>query len=179
MVITKEVNLPEFSVLNVPEVDLSSATLMSAAHHLGKDCENINNEFMLCRMESRDPRACLHLGKQVTDCTMQFFKKVKSKCQHEFNQYAHCIDKSSGDYSFKKCRKTQAVFDKCMEEKLCMVRPDFGYFCRARVHESKTTPPPPDPCPCHSKVQDPTPSLPDCKPRPPPRFSSRYYWMTE
>lgn len=180
MVVTKDVNLPEFTALNVQEVDLSTATLMSAGPYLGKDCEGVNNEFMLCRYESRDPRACLDLGKKVTTCTMQFFKKVKSKCLHEFNQYAHCVDKSSGNYSFSSCRKTQAVFDSCMEEKLGMQRPDFGYFCRARVHESKSVPPTPrESCPCHSKFPEPTPSLPDCKPRPAARFSNRNYWMTE
>ncbi|XP_038206929.1 NADH dehydrogenase [ubiquinone] 1 alpha subcomplex subunit 8-like [Zerene cesonia] len=179
MVITKDIQLPEYKTLTVPEVNLSTSTLMAAAPYLGKDCESINNEFMLCRLESRDPRVCVDLGKLVTSCTLQFFKKVKNNCKHEFNQYAHCIDKSSGDFSFSVCRKTQTVFDKCMDEKLCMKRPDFGYFCRARVHKSRVAPPPPEPCPCHSKVPDPTPSLPDCKPRPPPRFGSRHFWMTE
>ena len=35
------------------------------------------------------------------------------------------------------CRKTQGVFDKCMLENLNMDRPPFGYFCEARVHDSK------------------------------------------
>lgn len=59
-------------------------------------------EFMLCRMEEKDPRKCLAEGKAVTACTMDFFRKVKGSCLNEFNQYANCIDKSSGDYSMVK-----------------------------------------------------------------------------
>lgn len=56
---------------------------------------------MLCRLEEGDPRKCLKEGKAVTACTMEFFRKVKQSCLQEFNQYANCIDKSSGDYSLK------------------------------------------------------------------------------
>lgn len=56
---------------------------------------------MLCRMEEKDPRKCIAEGKAVTACTMEFFRKVKSACLSEFNQYANCIDKSSGDFSFQ------------------------------------------------------------------------------
>ncbi|XP_050353974.1 NADH dehydrogenase [ubiquinone] 1 alpha subcomplex subunit 8-like [Nymphalis io] len=179
MVLTKEVVLPEFTTLTVPEVDLSTATLMSAAPYVGKYCESVNNEFMLCRYESNDPRACVDLGKKVTACTLQLFRNIKNNCRREFNNYSYCIDKSSGDFSLTKCRKTQAVFDQCMKDKMCIERPDFGYFCRARVHRSSSAPPPPEPCPCGPKVQDETPSLQDCKPRPPARFGGRYFWITE
>ncbi|KAG6463276.1 NADH dehydrogenase [ubiquinone] 1 alpha subcomplex subunit 8-like [Manduca sexta] len=179
MVLTKEVDLPQFTTLTVPEINVSTATLMAAAPYLGKHCESVNNEFMLCRQELNDPRPCIELGKRVTACAMQVFKKIKKECKDEFNQYANCVDKSSGDYGFKDCRKTQAVFDTCMMEKLCMERPDFGYFCRGRIHKSPSAPPTPPPCPCHPKVPDATPSLPDCKPRYPARFGGRSYYMTE
>ncbi|XP_047537031.1 NADH dehydrogenase [ubiquinone] 1 alpha subcomplex subunit 8-like [Vanessa atalanta] len=179
MVLTKEVVLPEFTTLTVPEVDLSTPTLMSAAPYVGKYCESVNNEFMLCRFESNDPRACIDLGKKVTACTLQLFRNIKNNCKQEFNQYSYCVDKSSGNFSFAKCRKTQAIFDECMKEKVSIERPDFGYFCRARVHSSSSAPPPPEPCPCEPKFQDETESLPDCKPRPSARFGGRYFWITE
>lgn len=56
---------------------------------------------MLCRAEEKDPRKCVNEGKAVTACTMDFFQKVKQTCLNEFNQYATCIQKSSGDYSLK------------------------------------------------------------------------------
>lgn len=56
---------------------------------------------MLCRFEEKDPRKCINEGKAVTACTLEFFRKVKKTCLAEFNQYANCIDKSSGEYSFR------------------------------------------------------------------------------
>ncbi|CAG9789356.1 unnamed protein product [Diatraea saccharalis] len=179
MVVTKEVRLPTIAELDTQEINLSTTTLMSAAPYLGKSCENINNEFMLCRQELNDPRACIGIGKLVTACAMQVFRRIKADCLEEFNQYANCIDKSSGDFAYTHCRKTQRAFDDCMSTKCQLDRPDFGYFCRARVHRSSCPEPAAPPCPCHSPVSDPTPSLPDCKPRDSPRFGSRLYWFME
>lgn len=179
MVVTKDIKLPECSTLTVPEANVSMATLMSAAPYIGKHCENVNNEFMLCREELKDPRLCVELGKRVTCCTLEMFRKIKANCLKEFNQYAKCIEKSSGDFQLNRCRNTQAIFDCCMEDKLCMSRPEFGYFCRARVHTSSSKPPPAPCCPCFTKYPDATPSLPECSPRKPARFGGRFYWMTE
>ena len=38
------------------QVPLGTPSLRSAAMHLGKYCEVQNNEFMLCRTETQDPR---------------------------------------------------------------------------------------------------------------------------
>ncbi|KAH9638164.1 hypothetical protein HF086_009192 [Spodoptera exigua] len=86
MVLTADVNLPEESELTVPELQLSSPALFAGSFHLGKYCEQANNEFMLCRLEENDPRKCLKEGKAVTACTMDFFRKVKKSCLQEFNQ---------------------------------------------------------------------------------------------
>ncbi|CAH2045264.1 unnamed protein product, partial [Iphiclides podalirius] len=179
MVVTNDVELPTFSDLTVPEVDLTTSTLMTAAPYLGKACEVINNEYMLCRYELNDPRACIQLGKRVTECTLDFFRKLKKNCLEEFNQYAECVDKSSGNYAFGPCRTTQAAFDGCMKDKLSMERPDFGYFTRPRIHCSPRPAPESPPCPCAKKFPDATPSLPDSVPRPHSRFSGRFYWTTD
>lgn len=179
MVVTNDVELPEFEDLTVDEVNMSASTLMSAAPYLGKLCEPVNNEFMLCRQEGKDARACVELGKKVTGCAMEVFMGIKKYCQEEFNQYANCVDKSSGDYGYKYCRNTQHVFDECMFDKMCIERPHFGYFCRGRIHTSPLIPPPARPCPCLPQLPDSTPNLPDCKQRQAPRFGSRLYWTTE
>lgn len=57
-------------------------------------------EFMLCRMEERDPRKCLREGKVVTACALKFFQAVKRNCAQEFTDLALCLDKSSQDMSF-------------------------------------------------------------------------------
>ncbi|XP_028162297.1 NADH dehydrogenase [ubiquinone] 1 alpha subcomplex subunit 8 isoform X2 [Ostrinia furnacalis] len=178
MVLTNDVHLPEESELTVPEVNLSAATLMASSFHLGKYCEHANNEFMLCRIEENDPRKCINEGKVVTACTMEFFRKVKQTCLSEFDQYANCVDKSSGDFSLSSCRKTQGVFDKCMLDKLQLERPGFGYFTEARVHDTKRPKPQPEPKTIYT---DPTPALPDAErdAARPARHGSRFYWMTE
>ncbi|XP_004933256.1 NADH dehydrogenase [ubiquinone] 1 alpha subcomplex subunit 8-like [Bombyx mandarina] len=176
MVVTADVYLPEDSELTVQEVNLSGSTLYAGSFHLGKYCETINNEYMLCRQEENDPRKCINEGKAVTACTLEFFRKVKKTCLAEFNQYSNCLDKSSGDYAFRHCRKTQGVFDQCMLEKLNLPRPGFGYFCEARVHDTKRPKPLPEP---KAVYPDATPALPEDAEKKPPRLGSRFYWMTE
>uniref|UniRef100_A0A8J2RVG4 NADH dehydrogenase [ubiquinone] 1 alpha subcomplex subunit 8 n=1 Tax=Daphnia galeata TaxID=27404 RepID=A0A8J2RVG4_9CRUS len=137
MVFTKEVTLPSEEELTVQEVEVSTPGLRAASFHMGKACENVNNEFMLCRQECQDPRRCLNEGKAVTACSLDFFRKIKKNCAVEFTQFANCLDRSSADFSFKPCRKTQAVFDKCMLDNLKIERPYFGYFSEVKVHHTE------------------------------------------
>ena len=68
---------PSDEELTVEEVPLGSPYLRAGANHYGKYCEAQNNEFMLCRHETRNPQACLAEGKIVTACANEFFRKVK------------------------------------------------------------------------------------------------------
>merc|ERR1711971_1362678 len=95
MVLTMNTWLPTEEELTVEEVPLGTPSLRSAAMHLGKYCEVQNNEFMLCRTETQDPRACLGAGEEVTSCSMEFFRKVKATCAAEFMSYVNCMEKSS------------------------------------------------------------------------------------
>lgn len=162
MVVTKDVYLPTEEELTVPEVNLSGPALRAGAFHLGKQCEAENNEFMLCRQELDDPRACLNEGKAVTNCALEFFRKMKKNCAQEFAQYANCLDKSSGDLNFQYCRKTQGVLDKCVLEKMNIERPDYGYFARAKVHATDRPAPPKQE---KAVYPDATPGLPADYPR--------------
>merc|ERR1712008_73433 len=116
--------------MGVEEVPLGTPSLKAGAMHLGKYCEIQNNEFMLCRNETQDPRKCLRAGADVTSCSMEFFKKVKATCAAEFMSYASCLEKSSAECDFIKCRKTQAAMDNCVEKNLGMERPHYGYFTK-------------------------------------------------
>ena len=107
--------------LNVEELQVTSAVLMGAAHHYGEHCKKENEAFMDCRIESKDPRKCLNEGREVTQCAMSFFKKVKASCNEEFTKYWSCLDYNNQD--FTKCRGSQAKFDGCMLEKLKIERP--------------------------------------------------------
>ena len=107
--------------LSVEELQVTSAVLMGAAHHYGEHCKKENEAFMDCRIESKDPRKCLNEGREVTQCAMSFFKKVKTSCNEEFTKYWSCLDYNNQD--FTKCRGSQAKFDGCMLEKLKIERP--------------------------------------------------------
>lgn len=174
MVITNDITLPSEEELTTQELNLSSAALRAGAFHLGKQCEYQNNEFMLCRKEMDDPRACLNEGKDVTNCALDFFRSVKKTCHEEFMQYATCLDKSSRHMDFQPCRKTQGVFDKCMLDNLNIERPEYGYFARAKIHDTKRPPPPQ---PKKNVFEDATPGLPDDYPRPPAKYGTRFHWM--
>ncbi|GBP05642.1 hypothetical protein EVAR_100042_1 [Eumeta japonica] len=58
--------------------------------------------------------------------------EVKRNCFDEFNQYA-CIDKSSVIWIEALPCYPRSV-DKCMLDKMCLERPDYGYFLEPRVH---------------------------------------------
>merc|ERR1711983_509848 len=98
--------------LTVKEVTLGYPYLKAGANHLGKYCEPQNNEFMLCRFETDDPRKCLKDGAAVTDCTLEFFSKVKQACPAELTRCAMCL------------------------EKMGMETPHFGYHALVKVHQS-------------------------------------------
>ncbi|XP_045623799.1 NADH dehydrogenase [ubiquinone] 1 alpha subcomplex subunit 8-like [Procambarus clarkii] len=171
---TKDFDLPTEEELTVEEINVSTPALKAAAFHLGSVCETQNNEFMLCRKEEKDPRKCINEGKDVTACSLAFFRKIKKTCLEEFNQYANCLDKSSQDLEYRRCRTTQAIFDKCVLDNLNVERPDFGYFCRPKIVDSKR----PKPKPEEPIVFPDTPlDLPDDPPRGPARYGARFYWM--
>lgn len=148
---------------------------------------------MLCHKELGDPRKCLAEGRAVTACALEFFRKVKKTCYAEFTQYANCLDKSSGDLHYMQwvdllvmklcklinanlfsCRTTQGVYDKCMVDNMKLERPDYGYFCRAKVHHTDRPEPPKE----KKIIYSDTPaSLPDDYARPPAKYGSRFHWM--
>ncbi|XP_058799514.1 NADH dehydrogenase [ubiquinone] 1 alpha subcomplex subunit 8 [Phymastichus coffea] len=173
MVLTEDIKLPENHELDVQEINLTFPVLQAAAFHLGKFCEDKNNEFMLCKTEEDDPRQCLTEGKQVTACALEFFKKIKTKCYEEFKQYYNCIDKSSGNNSFSPCRKTQAVFDQCILSNMNIERPAYGYFCEVKIHDTTR------PKPKANVVDYPDASVPYSKEEPllPPKYGSRRLWV--
>ena len=101
--------------LEEEEVDVTSAVLMGAVFHYGKHCERVNDAFMECRTESKDPRKCLAEGRAVTRCALDFFQAVKSSCNESFTEHWTCLDDKN--QSYKACRKTQKAFDACMAKK--------------------------------------------------------------
>lgn len=70
------------------------------------------------------------------------------------------------------CRKTQGVFDKCALDNLQIERPDYGYFCRAKVHDTKRPKPL---APEREEYPDATPGLPADYPKQPAKYGSRFF----
>ena len=106
--------------LEVEEATFTSAVLHGAALYYHNYCEKPNDEFMDCRIDSKDPRKCLKEGHKVTECAVKFFKKVKDSCNESFTEYWTCLDYNNQDYA--KCRKPQESFDTCMLDKLDLKR---------------------------------------------------------
>lgn len=77
-------------------------------------------------------------------------------------------------YVFLRCRKTQAVFDKCMKDNLGIERPPFDYFARVQVH--KTARPRPE-VEGPTVYSDATPGLPEDYERQPAKYGSRFHWI--
>lgn len=142
MVLTDDIHLPDEKELNHKEIPVNGYILKASAMHLGKYCDNQSKEFMLCRKEERDPRKCLKYGHDVTECGMDFYKKVKKSCKGELEWYSSCLEFTHGEASYIKCRNEQAIYDTCMEQ-AGFERAPFGHFLRLRVHESERPKPKP------------------------------------
>ncbi|KAH9524425.1 ndufa8, NADH-ubiquinone oxidoreductase complex I 19kd subunit [Bulinus truncatus] len=137
---------------------------------MGKYCDNVSKEFILCRTEENDPRKCLNEGKEVTRCAFEFLGKIKKSCYAEFTQYMDCIDHSGMSMEFKNCRKTQAVFDACVKENLGQDRPELGYFTKVRLHKTDRPKPVPAPHILPERVPDPPDFSKQTDPNKGPRF---------
>ena len=144
MALTKDVKLPTDAELAVPqEITLSTPYLKAVAPYMHLSCENEIKEFMLRRSELEDPRATLKEGAAVTQCGIRFLQSLKRTCADETAKFANCIDNGSAKLYVSKCRKEQAVLDKCIENELKIERPKLGYFSKPKVHESKQPAPTP------------------------------------
>ncbi|XP_047351763.1 NADH dehydrogenase [ubiquinone] 1 alpha subcomplex subunit 8 [Vespa velutina] len=172
MVVTEKVKFPDDSELTVQEINVTYPVLQAASFYVGKKCEWQSNEFMLCREEEKDARRCINEGKALTACALDFFKQLKKHCREDFEQYVTCLEKSSGTIELSKCRKTQAVVDKCVLDNLKIERPPFGYFCETKVHDSSRPRPKPD----IPEFPDALPPLPKEKPEIPGKFGSRHFF---
>lgn len=142
MVLHDGINLPTPEELAREEIPLTFNYFVSSAMWLGKYCDTQCKEFMLCRTEEADPRKCLKEGNDVTDCGLEFFRKVKNTCKDELEWYTTCLDYSGHIAAFRRCRREQALFDTCMYEN-GFERARFGHFQVVRVHDPERPRPKP------------------------------------
>lgn len=144
MAITNKTPMPTDEELTVPqEITLSTPCFKAVAPYMYKSCEKEAKEFMLLRSEYEDPRKTLKEGKLLTACGVEFLRKLKRTCKDEYDTYVHCIDKSTPRMYATHCREQQRYVDKCIEDKLGIVRPPLGYFSKLHVHDSDKPKPKP------------------------------------
>ncbi|XP_054161772.1 NADH dehydrogenase [ubiquinone] 1 alpha subcomplex subunit 8-like [Oppia nitens] len=172
MPITDDVQIPTYEELDVQEINISQPVLKASAMHFGKYCDHISKEFMLCKIEERDPRRCLNEGKAVTACGLEFYRKVKNNCRNELEKLSKCMEWTDYDMKFLYCRKEQSCYDQCMSEKLGINRPPLGYFTQLRVHQTDR----PKPGGVAPRFNDPSVPLPEDFPMEESKYGWRDWW---
>lgn len=46
---------------------------MAASRVIGKTCDDVNNEFILCKAEYDNPIHCANIGRKVTKCALDVY----------------------------------------------------------------------------------------------------------
>ncbi|KAF9527964.1 NADH dehydrogenase alpha subcomplex subunit 8 [Crepidotus variabilis] len=103
-------------VPHVDELGVTSAPLKSAAFFLGSFCKDYNEDFMLCKSESRDPAHCLKEGRKVTRCAIDLINKMRENCGSEWDAHWECLDKRNQELYH--CRQPERKLNECMFDKL-------------------------------------------------------------
>eukprot|EP01147_Barroeca_monosierra_P007169 gene7169-9650_t len=103
----------------IKELDEVSFVLKAASRHLAERCAETSRQYMRCKKSNNDdPSKCLDEGSAVTNCGIEFFRVLRSKCPSELEAQATCLEKNN--HVFAKCRKTQSALDDCVFDKLGM-----------------------------------------------------------
>ncbi|KAH7931325.1 Ndufa8, NADH-ubiquinone oxidoreductase complex I 19kd subunit [Leucogyrophana mollusca] len=112
--------LPD-NIPKVQELGATSAPLKSAAFFIGAYCKEYNEDFMLCKNESRgDPAHCLKEGRRVTRCATDLITKMRENCLEKFDAHWNCLELNNQEYFA--CRKPERALNKCMFDKLGLTK---------------------------------------------------------
>lgn len=55
------------------EVRAFGSQLLAASKLIGKYCDDVNDEFILCKAESDNPVHCIKVGRKVTECALRVY----------------------------------------------------------------------------------------------------------
>ncbi|EPQ59033.1 NADH dehydrogenase alpha subcomplex subunit 8 [Gloeophyllum trabeum ATCC 11539] len=111
--------LPD-DIPKVNELGATSAPLKSASFFIGAHCKEFNEDFMLCKQESRDPAHCLKEGRRVTRCAADLINKLRENCFKEFEEHWNCLEYNNQE--FYPCRKPERALNKCVFEKMGLTK---------------------------------------------------------
>ncbi|TKY88251.1 hypothetical protein EX895_002961 [Sporisorium graminicola] len=121
---------------HIDELGVTSAPLKSASFFIGEHCKDVNEDFMLCKNESRDPAHCLKEGRRVTRCARDLIKKLSDSCGKEWEAHFQCLEQHNQE--FYKCRKPEKTLNQCVFEKLKLAKNIPGSpEGQPQVHEKK------------------------------------------
>lgn len=96
----------------VDEIGCTGAPLQSASFFIDHQCRPYNEDFMLCKAESRDPQHCLLEGRKVTRCASDAIQKIHKECLKEFKQHWGCLDMKNQE--FGRCRGEEKQLNQCL-----------------------------------------------------------------
>ena len=58
------------------EVKQFGAFLLAASKQIGKHCDDVNDQFIICKAENANPAFCVEIGKKVTQCAISVYAKL-------------------------------------------------------------------------------------------------------
>ncbi|KAH8806864.1 hypothetical protein DL96DRAFT_1822208 [Flagelloscypha sp. PMI_526] len=120
----------------VDELGVTSAPLKSASFFIGAHCKDYNEDFMLCKAESRDPAHCLKEGRRVTRCATDLINKIRENCLKDWDRHWDCLEKENQDLFA--CRRYERPLNKCMFENLGLKKEIPGTPAgKLPIHEKK------------------------------------------
>lgn len=105
------------NIPDVPEVGATSAPLLSAAFFIGARCSPYNDDFMMCKDQSKSGEVdCLKEGRRVTRCASSVIADMNKFCADSFKLHWECLDNNNHD--LYKCRKAEKLLNKCVFDNL-------------------------------------------------------------
>ncbi|KAK9453103.1 NADH-ubiquinone oxidoreductase [Dipodascopsis uninucleata] len=100
---------------DVPEIGATSAPLLSASYFIGARCAPYNEDFMLCRENSKNGQAdCLKEGRRVTRCAASVLADISKNCEQLFKTHWSCLERKNME--FQKCRYEETGLNACVEQ---------------------------------------------------------------
>ncbi|EJU06551.1 hypothetical protein DACRYDRAFT_19658 [Dacryopinax primogenitus] len=100
----------------VQELGATSGPLKSAAYFIGDRCKEFNEDFMLCKNESRAPEHCLQEGRKVTRCAQEVLTNLRAACAAEFETHWQCLEQNN--HYYYKCRREERPLNTCAFTKI-------------------------------------------------------------
>ncbi|KAF0740223.1 hypothetical protein Ae201684P_016651 [Aphanomyces euteiches] len=91
-----------------------STALMCAATIYGTECAQANKEYLVCKSQDENPRACLVPGEKVTACVHKTLRVLETQCGDAFTKYKNAMDSNWHELQF--CRKEQAALEACYRD---------------------------------------------------------------